>query len=324
MRLRNLFALVAFFAGLVALGCWDNRREMARVIDQGYATTAQVVGAQFQRTAPFAAEGWRPRFVEQAVSVDLQWHGQDGKVHLFHKVPISERMQASIIDGQQVKLITVPVKVLDDDASVPVLTLDAASRLESLRDWLMASGSIALAACFAAALMTLWRRRMPAMTSSAPVARGAARQPVQVPGQRLLIGVVAFAVGAFLTYSALAVGETRNDGVSSVEVTAQITAVTGPPYTVQLGWQDGQGGVHHYGPLPISEEYWKKITREGKLVVHETKARVRLDDAMGRPELLDDTPAERWQTKAVLASGIVLLLIGAGCLLSAARKMRQR
>ena len=37
----------------------------------------------------------------------------------------------------------------------------------------------------------------------------------------------------------------------------------------------------------------------------------------------DDEPGARWQTKAVLAGGIVFLLIGAGCLLSAARKMRQ-
>lgn len=322
MRLRNLLALVAFFAALVALGCWDSRREMARVIDQGYATDAQIVGAQFQRTAPFAVDGWRPRFIEQAVSVDVQWHGKDGKVHVFHKVPVSERLQASIIDGQQVKLITVPVKVLDDDSSVPVLTLDAAARLESLKTWLMVSGYIALVGCFGAALVTLWHRRRPA--PAVPVSGNAVRKPLQLPGQRLLIGFVAFAVGAFLTYSALAVGGPGDDGARSVEITAQITAVSaGPPYTVQLGWKDGQGGVHHYGPLRISQDYWSKITRDGKLVVHETKARVRLDDAMGRPEIVDDAPAERWQTKAVLAGGVVLLLIGAGCLLSAARRMRQ-
>ncbi len=129
MRLRNLLAIVAVLASLVALGCWDNRQEMARVLDQGYATSAQIVAAQFQRTAPFAIDGWRPRFVEQALSVDLQWQGQDGKTHVFRKVPVSERFERSIVNGEQVKLIAVPVKALDDDTSVPVLTLDAAARL---------------------------------------------------------------------------------------------------------------------------------------------------------------------------------------------------
>ena len=38
----------------------------------------------------------------------------------------------TVLVPAEVKLITVPVKVLDDDSSVPVLTLDAAARLETL------------------------------------------------------------------------------------------------------------------------------------------------------------------------------------------------
>lgn len=319
MRLRNLLALIAIFASLVALGCWDNRQQMARVIDQGYAVNAQIVGAHFQRSMPFAVDGWRPRFIEQALSVDLQWQGQDGKVHLHPKVPVSERFERSIVDGEQVRLISVPVKALDD-GSVPVLTLDAAQRLESLKTWLATSGYMALAGWLVAAAMTFWQRRRPTPMTSVPPA---VRQPVEIPGQRILIGFAAFAVGAFLTYNAVAISQPGDDGVKSVEVMAQITSVAGPPYTVQLGWRDGQGGVHHFGPLAIGEEFWSKITRDGKLVVHETKARVHLDDTMARPEILDDQPGARWQTRAVLAGGIVLLLIGAGCLLSAARKMRQ-
>ena len=320
MRLRNLLVLIAIFASLVALGCWDNRLQMARVIDQGYAVNAQITGAQFQRSAPFAIDGWRPRFVEQAVSVDLQWQGQDGKVHIHRKVPVSERFQRSIVDGEQVKLISVPVKALDDDTSVPVLTLDAAERLESLKSWLATSGYIALAGWLVVVAMTIWQRRTPTPVTSVPAAL---RQQVEIPGQRLLIGFAAFAVGAFLTYNAVALSEPAGDGVKSADVVAQITAVAGPPYTVQLGWRDGQGGVHHFGPLAISEAFWSKITRDGKLVVQETKARVHLDDTMARPEILEDAPGTRWQTKAVLAGGIVLLLVGAGCLLSAARKMRR-
>jgi hypothetical protein len=214
-----------------------------------------------------------------------------------------------------------PAKVLDDEASVPVLTLDAAARLESLKAWLEVSGYIAVAGWLAIAAMTFWERRakrVPMMSTGQ-----AADRPVQYPAQRLLIGLIAFAVGGFLTYNAAAIGTPGDDDVKSVEVMAQITAVSGPPYKVQLGWNDGQGGVHHFGPLPISESFWSKITRDGNLEVHETKVRVHLDDAMGRPEILEDAPGTRWQTHAVLACGIVLLLIGAGCLLTAARKMRR-
>jgi hypothetical protein len=319
MRLRNLLAIVAVLASLVALGCWDNREEMARVLDKGYAANAQILGAQFQRAAPFAIDGWRPRFVEQALSVDLQWQGQDGKTHVFHKVPVSERYQRSIVNGEQVKLIPVPVKALDDDTSVPVLTLDAAARLESLKSWLEVSGYIALVGWFGVVLMTLWHRRAPARAASDLRAAG---QPVEIPGQRLLIGLVAFGVGAFLTYNAVVIGAPADDD-RAIDVTAQITSATGPPYAVQLGWRDGQGGVHHFGSLPISETFWNKITRDGKLDIHETRARLRPDDPMLRPEILDDRPGARWQTQAVMAGGIVLLLVGAGCLLSAARTMRR-
>jgi hypothetical protein len=320
IRLRNLLAIVAVLASLVALGCWDNRREMARVLDQGYATSAQIVAAQFQRTAPFAIDGWRPRFVEQALSVDLQWQGHDGKTHVFRKVPVSERFEHSIVSGEQVKLIAVPVKAIDDDTSVPVLTLDAAERLQSLKAWLGASSAIALAGWIGIAAMTLWRRLAPAPAASRPAA---AQPAIAIPGQRILIGLVAFAVGGFLTYNATALGEPTDDGAKSVEVTAEITAAEGPPYTVRLGWRDGQGGVHHFGPLPISGAFWNRITRDGKLETHETRVRVHVDDSMGRPEILDDAPGERWQTKAVLAGGIMLLLVGAGCLLSAGRMMRR-
>ena len=67
---------------------------MQRVLDQGYATTAQVTGAQYQRKMPIAADGWRPRFVEQELSVDLRWQGKDGKPHEHRKVPISENLGA--------------------------------------------------------------------------------------------------------------------------------------------------------------------------------------------------------------------------------------
>src|ERR1044071_4882725 len=80
-RGRSLLLLIALLATLVMLGCWDARREMQRVLDQGYATTAQLTGAQFTRLMPIAADGWRPRFIEQDLAVDLSWKGKDGKTY---------------------------------------------------------------------------------------------------------------------------------------------------------------------------------------------------------------------------------------------------
>ena len=41
---RNFLLLIALLAMLVMLGSWDNRRQMQRVLDEGYPTTAQITG----------------------------------------------------------------------------------------------------------------------------------------------------------------------------------------------------------------------------------------------------------------------------------------
>src|SRR3954447_16920336 len=152
---RTLLLLIAVVATLLVLGSWDNRRQMQRVLDEGYATTAQLTGAQYQRKLPLAADGWRPRFVEQELSVDLTWQGKDGKPHSFGKVPISDSLAGSIVNGEQVRLVTVPVKVLDDESAPPVITSDASARLASLQSWLAAAGYAALAAWAGFAALSL-------------------------------------------------------------------------------------------------------------------------------------------------------------------------
>jgi hypothetical protein len=317
--LRNLFLLIVAFAAIVALGCWDNRREIERVLEQGYSTNAQIVGASFDRLSPLAFDGWRPRFLEQEVSIDLQWQGKDGKTYVHRKVPVSERFAGSIINGDQVKLISVPIKVLDDGTAVPVLTFDAAARLASLATWLKACGFIAFAGLAALAARAAWQRRM------ATAGRGAVEKssrPVRIPPQRIMIGIVALAVGGFLTYSAWSLIE-GPDGGEGAERTVQISSVTANPYTVRLSWQDSQGAVHHFGPLPISERYWREITRDGQLVVHETKVRMGGDEMMPHPVILADGPEKQWRTQLVLGIGLVLMAVGLGCLMSAIRAIRR-
>jgi hypothetical protein len=322
-RGRNLLLLVALLATLVVLGCWDNRREMEHVLDQGYATTAQLTGAQYQRKMPFAADGWRPRFVEQDLSVDLSWQGKDGKPHEHKKVPVSEAFASTIVSGDQVRLVTLPVKVLDDDTAVPVITADTAGRFASLQTWLTISGYIALAAWAGFAAATLFGRRPAAGTV-------ATAKPADIPPRRTLLGLVLLVGGGFLAFQAWSEGQSNAAiAVGGKDVVAEITDATtvtdksggGTSHTVRLSWKDGQGAVHHFGPTHISETFWNKITQNGQLAVHQTSIRVRDDDPQARPVIVDDAPELQWQVRFGMIGGLVMVVLGLGFLFSAVRSM---
>jgi hypothetical protein len=313
---RKFLLLIALLATLVVLGCWDNRREMQRVLDEGYATTAQVTGAQYQRNLPLAADGWRPRFVEQEISVDFTWQGRDGKAHAFRKVPISESLARSIVNGDQVRLVTLPVKVLDDGASVPVVTSDAGARLASLQSWLAAAGYAALAGWAGFAALTLIGR---------PKRRLSAEPATPPPPRRTFIGLGLLVVGGFLAFSAWSSGRSDDSvAVGGQEVTADIVDAsqgkTG--YGVRLAWKDGQGAVHHYGPIPISEAFWNKITRNGELAVRQTTVRYRPEEPQARPLIVDDTPEQHWATRLAMGAGLLLMVLGAAFFASGLRVQR--
>jgi hypothetical protein len=319
-RGRNLLLLIALLATLVVLGCWDNRAAMQRVLDQGYATTAQLTGAQFQRTMPLAVDGWRPRFVEQDLSVDLTWQGKDGKAHQHKKVPVTEGFARTVVSGDQVRLISLPVKVMDDDSAVPVITADTTARLASLQSWLSIAGYIALAAWAGFAAASLFGRKQAAGIS-------AAATPINVPPRRTLLGLVLLLVGGFMAFQAWSEGRVNDPlAVGGKDIVAEITdASSTPSPAVRLSWKDGQGSVHHFGPMRVSQAFWNKITQNGQLTVHQTPIRVREDDPAARPVLAEDAPEQQWPVQLAMVAGLALLVVGAGCLFSAARTVaRQR
>jgi hypothetical protein len=269
---------------------------------------------------PFAADGWRPRFVEQDLSVDLAWQGKDGKAHAHKKVPVTEGFARTIVSGDQVRLVILPVKVLDDDSAVPVITADTTARLASLQSWLSIAGYIALAAWAGFAAATLFGRKQAAGLS-------ATAKPINVPPRRTLLGLVLLLVGGFTAFQAWSEGR-ANDPISvgGKDIVAEITdASATPAHAVRLSWKDGQGSVHHFGPTRVSEAFWNKITRNGELTVRQTAIRVRDDDPAARPVLVEDAPEQRWQVQAAMLAGLAMLVIGAGCLVSSARTVsRQR
>ena len=255
------------------------------------------------------------------------WKGKDGKAYEHKKVPVTEGFARTIVSGDQVRLVPVPAKLLDDDDAVPVITTDATARLASLQTWLSMSGYIALAAWVGFAAASLFGAR--------PTAGGStAAKPIEVPPRRTLVGLVLVLVGGFMAFQAWSEGRSNDPiAIGGKDVVADIadaTAIAGkdgaaPSYVVRLSWRDGQGSVHHFGPTRVSESFWKKVTQNGQLAVHQTPIRVRDDDPMARPVLVEDAPEEHWLARVAMIGGMGLLVVGAGCLFSAARAVsRQR
>lgn len=326
--LPRLCLLVAILATAVVLGCWDNRRVMEQVMAQGYETAAQVTGAQFQRKMPFALDGLKPRFVEQDISVDLTWKAKDGKTREYRKVPVSEGFARNIVSGDQVKLIALPAKVTDRETDVPVILADGAQRLASLQTWIETAGYIALATWAAYAALTLFgARRGSRRPGQVP------RPPVDVPPRRTMLGLGFVLIGGFLAFHSWSDQQSHEAmKTAGTEVMAQILAVNDmprktrdkPSHAVRLSWRDGQGSVHHYGPTHISERFYKEITRDGQLTVKQIAIRYRPDDLQARPMIVADAPEQSWQAQFGVTGALLILLIGMGCLFSAARYVQRR
>lgn len=312
---RNFLLLIALLATLVMLGTWDNRRQMQRALEDGYPTTAQITGAQSLPVV--TADGWRPRFVEQSLAVDLEWKGKDGQPRNFRNVPVSAGFERSIVSGNQVRLMPVPVKVLDDESVVPVITSDASARLASLQSWLAASGYAALAAWAGFAALTLLGARGRRTITAMPA------RPLPPP--RTFYGLGLLVVGGFLAFSAWSWGRSADAiAVGAEQITADILQATETRsgYAVRLGWSDGTG-VHHYGPIPVSEAFWNKITRNGQLTVHQTAIRYRGDDPAARPQIVDDAPEAHWPVRVAMGAGLLLVMVGAALFASGLRAQRK-
>ena len=323
-RLRNLLLLLAIFATIVAAGCWDNRRNMQRVLEEGYPVLLEITGAQHQRLAPFALDGWRPRFVEQDLSVDVKWQGRDGQQHVFRKVPVTDAFASTIVEGEQIRLAVLPAKVLDDPHAVPVINADAVARLASLQEWIGSSTLVAVAAWLGFGVASLWLART-------TLTAGANRTAIAFPLRRTLFGFVALLLGVALAFRAWSVEEAASAMAGVIETTAEIISARTVPagsggherHVVQLSWTDAKGRVRHAGPIRVSDDFWDRITRNGDLVVRHTPIRYSDEGMQARPVLVDDPPMRSWKVDVALGIGIVLMVLGAACLFSAARVVRR-
>ncbi len=91
-----------------------------------------------------------------------------------------------------------------------------------------------------------------------------------------------------------------------------------------LAWKDAQGAVRHFGPVRISEAFFRQIARDGELVVHQTELRTHDDDPRKPPTIVDDIPEPGWFGRIGLAAGVLLAVFGLGLLFSALRSVGRR
>jgi hypothetical protein len=133
-------------AASLFLGISWNQNAIQRVLHDGYDSTARITSAQETGLRfPFVLEGWWPRFVDEALSINLKWTGRDGAERSRSGIAVSNAYAARIMDGNAVKLIEVPVRVIDDKSSLPVIIEDASDRLRHIQ-FLKKFALIALAA----------------------------------------------------------------------------------------------------------------------------------------------------------------------------------
>ena len=71
-------------------------------------------------------------------------------------------------------------------------------------------------------------------------------------------------------------------------------------------------------------EYAGEITKNGQLAVKQTTIRFREDDLQTRPLIVADAPEQSWRSRFGVTGGVGLLLVGLGCLFSAAQYIRRQ
>jgi hypothetical protein len=290
------FAAVVAVVGILALvGAWDNQRTIRRNLDTGYDTSATVTGANEQHRFPLTFDGLRPRFLDQTYSLDLTWRGRDGIARASQKVPVSNEFMASLMVGDKVRLVPVPIKVVEEEGAVPTVAPDATARMDHLSGWTTWAGyGTAIAALIFAVNFgwRWWRNR------SAAGAAGSGPEPTawHVPPRLALLTVVCLGGAGMAGYYSLKDGSdaaaVRAHGRDATAAITGFHATVGSDrtvaHTIDFAWRDGSGAERHYGPTHISEAYAQRIAANGALVTRQTTIRYLEEDRSARPIIVAD------------------------------------
>lgn len=260
MSLRGLLALLLAVSVFGTLGLYWNQSAFEHVLHDGYDTKGKIISAEVTaRRFPFVFDGWWPRFVDETLSIELRWTGRDGVDRTRRGVAVSDVFAARITSGAQVKLLEIPVRVIDDSSSLPVVIEDADDHLRHLRsffDLVFKAGLfLALALASVVAWQKLWQ-----LNRGRTQANAGPRQSRPLPVRLTLIMALMLGFGAFmLVGSYFSQRDAREMLANGKETVADITRAfsevkkpgEAPSYLIELAWTDKMGKGRFTG-RPIS------------------------------------------------------------------------
>ncbi|MCL2716591.1 MAG: hypothetical protein FWD68_19010 [Alphaproteobacteria bacterium] len=303
----------------ITLGLYWNQSAFEHVLHDGYDTKGTIISAEVTpHRFPFLFDAWRPRYVDEAMSIELRWTGRDGVQRTRRGVAVSDVFAARIVSGTQVKILEIPVRVLDDNSSQPVVVDDAGDRLRKLRssfDFTFKAGIfLTLALAVFVAWQTLWQPNR-SRTQTDPGARRSRPLPVHL----MLITASMLGFGAFaLVNSHFSQTDAREMLANGKETVADITRVFGemqkpgeaPHYLIELAWIDKNGQRQVYGPTHISGTFYQQITSNNIQRVKQTTIRYLDARPDVRPLIVADASERQSQDRLGVVAGAVFLAAG--------------
>jgi hypothetical protein len=319
--ITNFAAVVAVLGLLAMIGIWDNQRTIRRNLDAGYDTSAMITGANETHRSPLAFDGLRPRFVDEIYSLDLAWRGRDGTQRTCEKVPVSHEYMASLMDGDKVRLVPVPIKVMDEQGAVPTIVSDATARLKHLNGFATFTAYGVAVAIFIFGIsfgVGRWRsdHRVATLVGLAPVPKA-----WYIPPRLAVLTVFCLGTAAMFGYYSLKdswdAEATRAHGRDTTATITGFHATLGAghriSYAIDLTWRDQSGADRHFGPTHISDAFAQQIAADRVLIIRQTAIRYLEENQSARPIIVADADEQTRQSKighatmAVFgAAGIVL------------------
>ncbi|OYU87243.1 MAG: hypothetical protein CFE29_24810 [Bradyrhizobiaceae bacterium PARB1] len=341
-RISDVAALMAVVGLLAVLGAWDNARTIQRNLADGHPASAMITGAhQKSNRFPLTFDGLRPRLLDESYALDLAWRSADGEERMRQKVPVSGEFLATVMVGDKVRPVPVPIRVTDEADAVPTIVPDAAERLRRLDDFqdFFGTGALICAAIFAIGFgWHRWRRpaAVPVPPASAAAMAGAEDRPNQasrtwdIPPRlaslTALFLVSAGVLGWFNFTSSRnfeAIRSRGRDALATITAFhAEIDKDRHLSHTIELAWRDAAGTERQFRRTHISNRFAAQIAFNGRLMVRQIPIRYLEDDRSARPIIIGDADDQAQQNTI----GFVFTLIfGAlGLLFAAITAWRMR
>lgn len=328
-RISDFGAVMAVIGLLLLLGAWDNARTIQRNLAEGRETGAIITGATKKSRIPLTFDGLRPRVLDETYALDLAWRGPDGTERTRQMVPVSGEFLATMMVGDKVKLVPIPIKVVDEAGAVPTVLADASKRLKDLeRFYRFYMIGIAIGtAIFVAGRIWRWRRPL----TADPASEEPTSAPKAIPSLLVTLTILCLGMAALFGYlsfrdasNAAAMRANGRDAPATITALhASIDSDRKLSHTIELAWLDASGAERRFGPTHISNLYASRIGANGKLVMRQTTIRYIENDSSARPLILPDADEHARQTSGGLAGTLTLGVMGLAFAALTAWRMRR-